>query len=185
MSVTFYPELGPVDHYTVECINCDATQNFSTHEAAYTLHAAIREGTAHIDGCTQEPYRCQDGGIMYEVEALGVTPTVNVASSHAVDILEVLGLTSRHEPIETDGHTALNIPGDDLCGSLPAQDFLGRILMALAVAPESAERPAYAAVGASHVTSCYRRAGYLQSKLHELHEVAQFCHTHDRPIIWA
>ena len=79
--------------------------------------------------------------------------SVNVSNTNARDILEVLGYEQ-----------------DELCGSATSDDFMGRILIALAVAPESAERVtevSHSNYGGT-IVSCGREAGYVQKRLNDL-----------------
>lgn len=169
MSITFAPEIDPIDHYVVECLNCGATQDFSDGDAAFDITRFSDIGAAVLDTCTNTgTFKCGDATISHAVEALGMLPSVNMANGNAEDVLDALGI-NRH----------------DISGSMPARDFLGRILMALAVAPESAPIPAHTMGGATNVVRCERAPGYVQDRLRDLHEVAEFAIAHDRPITWA
>ncbi|MFJ4879885.1 hypothetical protein ACIP93_32425 [Streptomyces sp. NPDC088745] len=78
---------------------------------------------------------------------------VNMANANAARVLDVLGY----------GY-------DELCGDAEAEDFLGRVLVALAVAPADAGRPATVD---GNVIDCGRPAGYTQTRLEELRELAE------------
>lgn len=187
MSVTFHPTLGPIDHFIVECLNCNVThdEQFASYEDASAFILAIREGNATVTGCKAEDYYCEDAAFTQSREAIGQLPEVNVANSNAKDILDVLGVNYRYDTTPEERERDLfGIAGCDLTGSLDAQDFMGRVLTALAVAPESAEVLSHAAVGAPNVIHGGREAGYVQRILRELHEVAQFAIDHDRQITW-
>lgn len=109
---------------------------------------------------------------------------VNVANANAVRVLDVLGLRG---------------PGsEELAGQCDAQDFHGRTLLALAILPEDEEMPAYqlqpgeqsdvvrALVGdGATVWQGSRRAGYLQDRLRQLAELAEFCARHGHLVLWA
>lgn len=170
MSVTFTPELGPIDHYVVECLNCRVThtERFATHEQALTFQRAVASATATVTGCAAEKGWCEDAATTTAAEAIGTMPSVNISNVNAVTVLDTLGV---------------NIDGEELCGGLPAEDFLGRVLTALAIAPESPEIPSYAV--SPNVIACGRPAGYLQDRLRGLHEVAEFALAHDRDVTWA
>ena len=169
MSITFTPEIGPIDHYVVECLNCGATQDFSDGDAAYDITRFSDIGAAVLDTCTNTgTFECGEGAISHAVDSLGMLPSVNMANLNAGDVLDALG-----------------IDRDDISGSMPARDFLGRILMALAAAPESAPIPAHTMGGSTNFIRCERAPGYVQDRLRDLHEVAEFAIAHDRPITWA
>ncbi|MFD3539671.1 hypothetical protein ACFWUQ_09235 [Streptomyces sp. NPDC058662] len=76
---------------------------------------------------------------------------VNMANANAVRVLDVLGY-------------------DELYGDADAEDFLGRVLVALAVAPADAGRPA--TVDGNFI-DCGRPPGYTQTRLEELRELAE------------
>lgn len=169
MSVTFAPEAGPVDHYVATCLTCGTTQRFDDHDTVFALARSSYEGAARLDGCTDSgPYECGDATIASAMEAIGETPSANMANSNARDVLSTLG-----------------IPDEDLCGGMDPSDFLGRVLTGLALAPESAEIPTHAALGATNLITCGREAGYVQDRLRDLHEVAQFAIAHNRDVVWA
>lgn len=75
----------------------------------------------------------------------------------------------------------------DLSGALPADDFLGRVLMALAVSPEDEGTPSYddSSPGGMTWIECGRRKGYLQERLAELHELAEHAKTEGAEVSWA
>ena len=172
MSITFTPEIGPIDHYVVECLNCGATQDFSDGDAAFDITRFSDIGAAVLDTCTNTgTFKCGDAAVSHAVEALGMLPSVNMANGNAEDVIDVLDV--------------LGIDRSDISGSMPARDFLGRILMALAVAPDSAPIPAHLMHGSTNVIRCERTPGYVQDRLRDLHEVAEFAITHNRPITWA
>ncbi|MEW1639334.1 hypothetical protein AB0469_35430 [Streptomyces sp. NPDC093801] len=77
--------------------------------------------------------------------------SVNMANSNAARVLEVLGF-------------------DELAGDADAEDFLGRVLVALALAPVDAGRPSTAE---GNFIDCGRTAGYTQRRLDELRELGR------------
>jgi hypothetical protein len=91
----------------------------------------------------------------------------------AGSILSALGL----KPAEAlDG-------GSDLIGECSAEDFLGRVLLALAEQPEDEGMPSYESHPRWNVGA--RPAGYMQRHLHELHALAQYCREQDMIVAWA
>lgn len=187
MSVTFRPEQGPIDHYTVECVACNVhhPEKFATYDEACMFVRSVREGNATVAGCKNEEYYCAEAAFTAAHEAVGEAPETNVANSNAIDILDALGVDFRFEPTaEEAANDLFGIAGVELVGTLDARDFMGRVLTALALAPESAEIPSHAAVGAPNIIRGHREEGYVQNRLRELHTIAQFAIDHDRKVIW-
>src|SRR5699024_26022 len=187
MSVTFQPEIGPIDHFTVGCLYCDVTPHrFLTEETAENFPLQVQNGNSHVHGCKRDAEICPEASYMQAQEAVEDLPEVNIANGNAMDVLDVLGIDYRYEPTADEAeHDMLGLAGVELCGAMDAQDFLGRVLMGLAASPESAEGPAHAAVGAPNIIRGYREAGYVQRILAGLHEVAQAAAAHNRQVTWA
>ncbi|MFI8769585.1 hypothetical protein ACIGN6_32400 [Streptomyces sp. NPDC053792] len=87
---------------------------------------------------------------------------VNMANSNAARVLGVLGY-------------------GELAGEAEADDFLGRVLVGLALTPVDAGRPA-AAEG--NFIDCGRRAGYIQERLEELRGLAEEARARRLPVCW-
>ncbi|MDN5894442.1 MAG: hypothetical protein L0H93_10495 [Nocardioides sp.] len=123
------------------------------------------------------------------------SPVVNLSNTNARFVLDNLGLGAVEE----------------LFGGLPAEQFLGRVLTALAVAPTDEGVPAHDTDGvlveepmealleaivaaptnaapvpdaAARWIECGRRPGYLQDVVERLHEVAQWAIDHGRDVLW-
>lgn len=187
MSVTFRPTSGTDEYFTVECINCnvETSEHFDTWDDASTRVRAIRNGERTVPGCKGEEYYCTEAAFVVVREPVGDLPEVNIANGNAIDILDTLGVDFRHETTPEEAERDLfGIAGVELCGTLAATDFMGRVLTAMAIAPESAEIPAHAAIGAPNMIRGHREAGYVQRILRDLHKVAQFATDHDRQVTW-
>lgn len=89
---------------------------------------------------------------------------VNVSNANAREILSALGYDAR------------DIAGDDA-----ADTFLGRVVLALGLAPTDPGRPA---VQDGNVIDCGRAPGYLQTRLRELHTLAQSAVRSRQHIYW-
>lgn len=87
--------------------------------------------------------------------------SVNMSNSNAFRVCQTLGID-----LEEEGW----------CGSLPAEDFLGRVLLALAIEPVDAGRPATvdAEPGRATFIDCGRPEGYAQERLGQLRELADW-----------
>jgi hypothetical protein len=109
---------------------------------------------------------------------------VNLANGNAVRLLAVLGY-----PLDTE---------EGPVGDAPAADFLGRVLVALALAPDDEAMPAYRMTaeelspalrelcgGGATVWQGPRREGYLQDKLERLETLARFCVEQGYAVLWA
>lgn len=115
--------------------------------------------------------------------AAGIPFAPNCANGNAPGVLEALGL-----PLGEDG---------DHYGDVTAEDFLGRVLLALAITPADpgipatsrdisdgfGDQPILTAGGRWHDMG--RRPGYLQAKLGELHELAAWAAPQGLRIAWA
>jgi hypothetical protein len=107
-----------------------------------------------------------------EVEALD-GPSVNVSNTNAAHLLALLGLFDTGE----------------LVGQLAADDFLGRVLLALAVNPADAGIPATSTggpgTGTALVVDCGRRVGYTEARLDQLRTVAEAARAAGRAVVWS
>lgn len=99
---------------------------------------------------------------------------VNMSNSNAARVCESLGISL--DP--------------DWCGDMPADDFMGRVLMALALSPADEGMPSYEHVtgpGTARMIEGARRPGYLQERLTQLHALASWAWANDRTALvsWA
>lgn len=101
-------------------------------------------------------------------------PGINVSNSNAAALLEVLGLPTN--PWDTP--EGFEYP--------TGQDFLGRVLLALGLVPADAGVPAHAPnPERPNFIDCGRREGYLQERLGQLRELADYAIAHNRRIDWS
>ncbi|THA53269.1 hypothetical protein E6R62_19470 [Streptomyces sp. A1136] len=98
--------------------------------------------------------------VTFFADSVGVE--VNMANSNAARVLGVLGY-------------------EELAGDAEADDFLGRVLVALALVPVDAGRPATAE---GRFVDCGRRAGYIQERLEELRALAEEARAQGLPVYW-
>jgi hypothetical protein len=108
---------------------------------------------------------------------------VNLANTNAIRVIGVLGF-----PLDDE---------EGCVGDATADDFLGRVLVALAVAPRDEAMPAYRLTqaeqspvvrelcGGAAVWQGPRREGYLQEKLIALETLARFCVEQNYAVLWA
>lgn len=177
MSVTFAPAAGQIIGWKASCLCAEVTPvSFPDYESARAWLAAWRQSPVALEGCTDED--CVLYGPSLDAVEAEERPSLNVANGNAGALLEALGLI--HDGMSTDERS------DVFCGgSVPAEDFLGRVMLAQAVAPVSAEVPAHTvpAPGARFI-ECGRSEGYVQDRLVHLREVAEFAAARDIPVEW-
>lgn len=174
MSVTFaaeYRESDVIGFHIVSVCGCTslAYSTGAQAEEAYGQLPGFSEERAHIEGCQMDE---QDWAIFRpHIEAIEAhdRPSINLGNANARGLLELLGL-----------------PTDDLCGEISAQDLLGRILLAQALASGDVGRPSTreTTVGGATLVDCGRSEGYFDSRLRELAPLAEWAAEHDRLVIW-
>ncbi|MFJ8676835.1 hypothetical protein [Streptomyces sp. NPDC093589] len=173
MSLTFIPGRGIIVAHVVTC-GCGAATEHAPRYGAWADaddaagRASAVEQRVPLPGC-EMPEICPQYPLhAEEIDADGPVPYVNVHGDTARALLPLLGLPA------ADGR-------GDTCGDLPAGDFAGRVLVALALTPQGAGphgvRPGAAVVG--------RVPGHLRTRLHNLLHVAQWCVEHGRRVTWA
>lgn len=176
MSVTFQPEEAPVVGYRVaDFAGGRAPELFDNRDDAVAAMCAAESAGRVLPGCTDPVGITSLGG--YFVDAVMTeacqAPDVRVSNLNAVSVLELLGLAH-------DGEV-------DLFGSCGAEEFEGRVLTALALAPADAGVPAHEAAGAGGATvvECGRRPGHHQDVLGRLYEIAAWARARQRRIVWS
>jgi hypothetical protein len=175
VSVTFttaFDESAP-QVFTIEC--ADGVRR-ETRTGDYGAIAALY--SAHQLNCENEECRTY-GPSLEMVGEFG--PEVNVTNLNARLLLNALGLEG----------------GLDLTGGCDAGDFLGRVLIALAIAPPDEGVPSHRMVpgetspfgnvveGGATMINCGRSEGYLQERLVELEAVARWALAEGREVTWA
>lgn len=195
MSVTFAAAMAPIIGFDLACV-CGArylteADEPMPYEVALATLLTVRDANEGLADCEDED--CFTFGIFTKpVEDGEDSPEVQMSNTNAVAVLETLGLKATDESFE-----------DTCCGAISGEDLMGRILVALAIAPESAERPTLARVNEAHtygaeahagavmvttgptMIQCGVEAGYVQAKLEALRAVAEFCIEQDREVVWA
>jgi hypothetical protein len=162
MSVSFYPAIEENVAHIITCI-CEET-NFNTVYATRTEAYEAKKNPLLKSNC---------GDIYCDylyVKPAVFEPEVNMSNSNANDLLDVLGL-------------AVGEDFSDYCaGSITAEGFLGRVLLAKGVAPVS---PARLPEKDGIMVYGGRAEGYVQEKLEQLQEVADWAIANKREIIWS
>lgn len=98
---------------------------------------------------------------------------INMSNTNAFRVCEALGI---------------DLSADNWVGDMPAEAFLGRVLLALAVAPIDEGMPSYEhpVTGTGpRVIEGGRRPGYLQERLQQLHALGQHAVTVRSEVWWS
>ena len=170
MSVTFSIQSDrEVESYVVSC-DCVESSSvvFDSLKKAEQFVYRWSKNPVPFQGCT-DSVCLEYAPIVTFIDGTEDAPTVNVSNMNASDILEVLGYED-----------------EDLSGSDSGESFLGRILMAVAVAPISAERitETHESEHFGVVTMCGRVEGYVQNVLNELRSVADAAVKNNMVVVW-
>lgn len=164
MSVTFEATLGEVSAFGLTCGHENGVTEHrwgNYADAAEFLQKELDEhgNTGHLAVCGDEDCRYQR---MFTHPILtDPSPQVNVSGGKAVYLLGLLG-------IEVD-------EGEHPSGAMSAHDFLGRVLVAQAINPADAGRPA--TESGMLVVNCGRSKGYDDRRLAQLREVGSSAST--------
>ncbi len=178
MSITFTAELGAIIGFSIACCHeaaCAAPRYGTYDDALADLVKRKKHEDASatrrepLPGCAW-PEFCPDGFLTIWALEEQESPSVNVSERNAVLLLQALGY---REPFECS----------PLAGAATVEEFRGRVLTALALA--RADDGAPWRETSPRFTDCGRRPGYLQDRLEELHELADWCIQHHREIQWA
>jgi hypothetical protein len=115
-----------------------------------------------------------------------VAPEMNVSNTNAFGILEALGFVD----VDDAAQCAIEGGSDEspswCSGVVSADDLLGRVLMAQALAPIDPGRSPERTIGSQGATviDAGRRVGYLQEKLETLGEIATWAKSRNLSIAW-
>lgn len=182
MSVTFSVAMGPILGFDIVCV-CDARyltdgEAPMAYEVALATLETLKAAGRGLKNC--DPAEdCWAYGLYTEaLDDTSACPEVTVANGNVRPVLEALGLAEDNAAFE-----------DICCGGTSGQDFLGRVLMGLAVAPVSAERPTVVnggpGTGQALFVDCGVDEGYVQSRLAQLRFVAEAAIAMDRDVVWS
>lgn len=188
MSVTFCPDPpagGPVElGARIECSAYPPSDRrcFAAYDDAVVGLADHHRYCTDPD-CGEHAYR----PFVVVHYSTDTEPSLTVSNRHAMLLLRALGLVTElgaddvHEPAPAAPRPEQDTP---LVGDLAAEQMLGRVELALALAPADAGVPVRDLNTAGTVVDCGRRAGYLQDRLRVLREVAVFARERARDVVW-
>ncbi|WP_206663661.1 hypothetical protein [Prescottella subtropica] len=167
MSITFAPEMAPVIGFRLTDHLGGRSGLIADHVDATAQLVALNASGDVLPGCTDpESARYYGAGIESVTADGDDAPEVNMSNTNAVMLLDLLGL-------DTEGF-----------GDCPADDFLGRVLVASALSPADEGVPAHAVGGNPRMIDCGRRPGYIQERLGDLHRLAAWAVENGRTVQW-
>lgn len=166
MSVTFAPEHHDSDitGWGIQCA-CGATR---TSVLAIQHAEVVARLTTDTPVCGDEMCGADKGAVV-PFGPVEEVPYVQMSNANARYVLDALGV----------GYE------DVACGTLPALDVLGRVLVAVAIAPVDEGVPAHETRegGVTYIEGG-RRPGYLDEALDSLRDVIDWAIARDRQIGW-
>lgn len=175
MSVTFEATLSAISAHALTCGHDNGVTEHrwgSYADAAEFLRNELDEhgGTGHLAVCGDED--CQYQRMFTHAIEVDPSPEVNLTTTNSLHLLGLLGIEAED--------------GEHPVGSMPAQDFLGRVLIAQAVNPVDAGQPVTESTAESgmKIIDCGRNEGYSDHRLAELREIAEFGLDRGRDIQW-
>lgn len=173
MSIDFTTDSGSVLGHAVTD-RCGGREEFATYDAATERLVAVRDHGAVLAGSKPsgddyfDAYDVHNPSIEAIVEDLA--PVVNMCNRNACFVAAALGI------LPVDG---------ELWGSTSPADFLGRVMLAQAVSPADEGVPGYAHPGTGgRFIEGDRPSGYLQDRLVQLRDLADWAIAHGRDSIW-
>jgi hypothetical protein len=161
MSVSFYPEMksGVAHILTCMCREWKSEKVYPNRSEAYKALSSVDRGSC------SDPY-CGD---YIAIEPAIYEPEVQLSNSNADELLDYL-------QISVGGSF------EDRCvGSMPAEDMLARVSWALDIAPVNS---GLTTMQVDNIVYCGRPSDYIQSKLAQLGEVAQWAKANSRDVVW-
>ncbi|RLK54436.1 hypothetical protein [Actinokineospora cianjurensis] len=178
MTVTFTAAMGAIVAHVITCVCNDAiaqAPRFGDYADArdallaipFALEHDSGEHRALLAGCT-EPELCPDYPLSVRAIEDLERPEVNVSNLHAAHLLHALG------------YGELGRLGE-LFGDATPEEFRGRVLTALALAPVDMGVPSYQD---GNWNEGGRQPTYFQDRLTELLDLADWCAQHARSVQW-
>jgi hypothetical protein len=168
MTITFAPTMAPTVGYRLTDFLGGQSELIADYEAASAELTALTDSGEVLPGCTDPETARAYGATITVVTADGDdAPSANMSNANARILLDLLGLA-----------------GED-CGDCPADDFMGRVLVADALSPADEGVPVHDVASSPRVIECGRRPGYIQSQLDQLREVAAWSAAKGRDVQWA
>lgn len=161
MSVTFSPEfVNNVEHKTTCLCGEWVGGVYPTFDDAHFAVKALNIKPECSDVYCAD-YVC--------VEQAVPAPEVQMSNMNASELLDILGIRVGEDF------------SDRCTGSLSAEDFLGRVLVAQGLNPEDAGVPS---VTVGNMVDCGRPAGYTDAKLDAMREVAKYASERCLTVQW-
>lgn len=174
MTIRFSTEMGTIAGFAFTCAHDNGltAHRFGAYEDARAFLQAEMDAhgfTGGLSVCGDEDY-CARGRMHIQAVEADPAPSFDATGSNTAHLLGLLGLPSTPDE---DG---------SFFGSLPAQDFLDRVLLAQAAHVDT-RVPALASAGPAIYVG--RGPGYTEQRLAELRDIAEFGVSRGRTVQWA
>lgn len=185
MSVTFTASFVEPRFHVVSCGCEEATARavpYGSFGAAHSAAEAANLGArAPLPGCAL-PEVCPDYPLYARPVYEDPAPETCLHEANAERALEVLGLRTGTPACPQQADADLQDGAEhEASGQMDAEEFLGRVLVAVALAPADSGADGYWSGRWFHGG---RHAGDLQQRLGELRLLAEWCHQRGRQVAW-
>ncbi|WP_328973604.1 hypothetical protein [Streptomyces sp. NBC_00239] len=193
--MTFTADYRPAGRFVASCGCRLATELAAPHRTYELALAEVLAAPAEreaLPGC-EMPDICPHYPLyVHEADPDGDVPEVNIGARNSVRLAHLLGFEAPEPAGTLAALSAAERAGDTTSavaeapavgdgGQMPAEEFLGRVLIALALTPEDAGVEGY---WDGRWFTGGRSAGHLQMRLLELHALAQWCALRGRDVAW-
>lgn len=173
MTIHFSTEMGPISGFAFTCghDNGLTEHRFGTYADASAFLQVERDAhgvTGGLAVCGDVDY-CGQGSMHIQAVESDPAPSFSATGTNTAYLLGLLGLPSAPED------------GGSFFGSVPAQKFLDRVLLAQASLAGARVPVLAAAAPAVHVG---QRPGYTEQRLADLRDIAEFGVLHGRTVQW-
>lgn len=168
MSVTFTIESNPTGAFTISCYASEQGEVEVARADSY--EGILTERAAHMLVCEEcQHYGCYSRPVMDVDDSLDV----NLANTNARMMLVRLGLDD----------------GDDLCGGVSGEQFLGAVMLSRATLTEQADALVPSSVvsspGQATMIDCGTHEGYASERLDALAALGTEAVRLGRDVVWA
>lgn len=183
MSVTFEAQMSVITGWTVRCACGDgAGPTFGDYQDGYAYLTMMIEDESlrvALPGC-EDPETCLMYRLCLTAREEDPSPSINMSNTNSLDLFDALGLNTCS--VDAYGKTIVESPWDG--GSVPAADFMGRVLLAMAVMQSDSGQSEIGRVESASDVICAQRLGYVNGRLADMHQLAEFAVARSLPVNW-